>query len=241
MKLRLDKMLGNLGYGTRSKLKKEIKSGCVKVNGVVVKDSSLIVDTEEDVVKLYGEEIVYKQYIYIMLNKPQGVISATEDYYNTKTVIDLLDDKYKVFKPFPVGRLDKDTEGLLLLTNNGKMCHNLLSPKKHVDKKYYVHVKGRLDKSDIYKFKEGVVFIDDGYKTMPADLDIVTSDEISECFVTIKEGKFHQVKRMFEAVDKTVVYLKRISMGQLELDKSLELGSYRELNNIEMKLLEEYK
>ncbi len=240
MKIRLDKMICNLGYSTRSQLKKEMKTGCVTVNGQIVKDSSLIVDSDIDVVTYYNETINYIKYIYLMMNKPQGVISATEDYHCAKTVIDLLDDFSKNFQPFPVGRLDKDTEGLLLLTNDGKLAHNMLSPRKHVDKTYFAYIEGRLTDNDIKAFNEGVTFLDDGYKTMPAKLEIIKSNDISECKVTIKEGKFHQVKRMFEAVDKRVIYLKRLSMGAIKLDEELSLGEYRELNDEEMLLLKEY-
>lgn len=240
MKLRIDKLLGNLGYGTRSQLKKEIKTGCLTVNAKTVKDSSVIVDTDIDHIIYHGEAIKYIEYIYLMMNKPQGVISATEDYNNAKTVIDLLDDFSKNFEPFPVGRLDKDTEGLLILTNNGKFAHNMLSPRKHVDKTYYAYVEGNLIDSDIKAFDEGVTFLDDAYKTMPARLEIIKSNDISECKVTIKEGKFHQVKRMFEAIDKRVIYLKRLSMGPIFLDDNLEAGEYRELNDREMQLIEEY-
>ncbi len=240
MKIRLDKMICNLGYSTRSQLKKEMKTGCATVNGQIVKDSSLIVDSDIDVVTYYNETINYIKYIYLMMNKPQGVISATEDYHCAKTVIDLLDDFSKNFQPFPVGRLDKDTEGLLLLTNDGKLAHNMLSPRKHVDKTYFSYIEGHLTDNDIKAFNEGVTFLDDGYKTMPAKLEIIKSNDISECKVTIKEGKFHQVKRMFEAVDKRVIYLKRLSMGAIKLDEELNLGEYRELNDEEMLLLKEY-
>lgn len=240
MKIRLDKMICNLGYSTRSQLKKEMKTGCVTVNGQIIKDSSLIVDTDTDIVTYYNETVNYIKYIYLMMNKPQGVISATEDYHCAKTVIDLLDGFSKNFNPFPVGRLDKDTEGLLILTNNGKFAHNMLSPRKHVDKTYFAYIEGRLSDDDIKAFDEGVAFKDDGYKTMPAKLEIIKSNDISECKVTIKEGKFHQIKRMFEAVDKRVIYLKRLSMGPISLDDELELGEYRELKEEEMLLLKEY-
>lgn len=238
-KIRLDKLLGNLGYGTRSQIKKEMKSGCVAVNNVIITDSSVIVDTDSDNITYYGEVVKYIQYIYLMMNKPQGVISATEDYYKSKTVIDLLDDYYRHFEPFPVGRLDKDTEGLLILTNNGRLAHNMLSPKKHVEKTYYARINGLITQKDIDVFQHGVI-LDDGYKTMPAKLEIIDADVISECRITIKEGKFHQIKRMFEAVGKNVCYLKRLSMGTIELDKSIPLGEYRELNEKELKLLENY-
>lgn len=240
MKIRIDKLLGNLGYGTRSQLKKEIKAGCLTVNSISVKDSSVIVDTDIDKIIYYGDIIEYVEYIYLMMNKPKGVISATEDKNKEKTVIDLLDDFSKNFEPFPVGRLDKDTEGLLILTNNGKFAHNMLSPRKHVDKTYFAHVKGKLKDIDIKAFEDGVTFPDDAYKTMPAKLEIIKSSDISECRVTIKEGKFHQVKRMFEAVDKRVIYLKRLSMGPIFLDDDLETGEYRPLNDREMQLIEEY-
>jgi len=240
MKLRIDKLLGNLGYGTRSQLKKEIKTGCLTVNSITVKDSSIIVDTDVDQITYHGETIKYIKYIYLMMNKPQGVISATEDYHCSKTVIDLLDDFNKNFEPFPVGRLDKDTEGLLILTNNGKLAHNMLSPRKHVDKTYFAYVEGKLTDSDVKAFADGVIFLDDGYKTMPSKLEIIKSNDISECRITIKEGKFHQIKRMFEAVDKRVIYLRRLSMGPISLDDDLELGEYRELDDKEMQLIEEY-
>lgn len=240
MKLRIDKLLGNLGYGTRSQLKKEIKTGCLTVNSKTVKDSSIIVDTDVDQITYHGETIKYIKYIYLMMNKPQGVISATEDYHCSKTVIDLLDDFNKNFEPFPVGRLDKDTEGLLILTNNGKFAHNMLSPRKHVDKTYFAYVGGKLTDNDVKAFADGVTFLDDGYKTMPSKLEIIKSNDISECRITIKEGKFHQVKRMFEAVDKRVIYLRRLSMGPISLDDDLELGEYRELDDKEMQLIEEY-
>lgn len=234
-KERLDKILSNLGYGTRKEIKHKIKSGLVKIDGKVSKDNSLKVDPKETIIEFHNKEVNYREYIYLLLNKPQGVISATEDNYN-KTVIDLINDKYKAFNPFPVGRLDKDTEGLLLLTNDGKLSHNLLSPKKHIDKKYYVEVEGKLSEKDISKFKEG---IDIGEKdiTLPAKLKIISSEKISKGYVIIREGKFHQVKRMFKALNKEVVFLKRVAMGELELDTKLNLGEYRELTKEELQIL----
>lgn len=231
-KERLDKVLGNLGYGTRKEVKALAKKGEVTVNGTIVKDSAQHVDPEKDIIEVSGEKIFYRKYIYVMLNKPQGVISATEDDYE-ETVIDLLETDLAVFKPAPVGRLDKDTEGLLLLTNDGELNHMLLSPKRHVPKRYYATIEGRVTEKDIEEFKKGVV-LDDGYKTLPAELFILESDENSEIEVILYEGKYHQVKRMFEAVGKKVTYLKRISMGPLKLDASLELGEYRELTEEEL-------
>ncbi|MGO1369556.1 MAG: pseudouridine synthase [Senegalia sp. (in: firmicutes)] len=234
-KERIDKILSNLGYGTRKEIKQKIKSKMVKVNGQTIKDNSVKVNPYEDIIKFNEKIIDYRKFIYLMLNKPAGIISATEDNFN-KTVIDLIDDKYKAFKPFPVGRLDKDTEGLLLITNDGELAHKLLSPKKHIDKKYFVKVSGKLDNFDEESFIKG---IDIGEKnlTLPAELDIKVSDEISECYVIIREGKFHQVKRMFEALGKKVIYLKRVKMGSLYLDSNLKLGEYKELSNEELDII----
>ncbi|MBS4537817.1 rRNA pseudouridine synthase [Clostridium sp. D2Q-11] len=234
-KERLDKILSNLGYGTRKEIKGKIKAGLVKVEGKIIKDSSLKVNPGDSLIEFNNKEIDYRKYIYLLMNKPQGVISATDDNYH-KTVIDLIDNEFKAFEPFPVGRLDKDTEGLLLLTNDGKLAHNLLSPKKHIDKKYYVEVKGELTSKDEIAFKDG---IDIGEKdiTLPADLQIISSGKISTGYVTIREGKFHQVKRMFKELGKEVVYLKRVSMGELLLDPNLRLGEYRELTTKELEKL----
>ncbi|WP_130807552.1 pseudouridine synthase [Senegalia massiliensis] len=234
-KERIDKILANLGYGSRKDIKKNIKSGMVKINNEIIKDNSIKIDPYKENIKFNNKKINYRKFIYLMLNKPSGVISATEDNHS-KTVVDLIDDEYKAFNPFPVGRLDKDTEGLLILTNDGDLAHKLLSPKKHVDKKYYVKVEGYLDESDKIAFKEG---LDIGEKdiTLPAELDIKKSNEISECYVIIREGKFHQIKRMFISLGKKVVYLKRVSMGNVELDSNLKLGEYRELTNKEIDIL----
>ncbi|AKP41493.1 TPA: rRNA pseudouridine synthase [Clostridioides difficile] len=236
-KQRIDKILSNLGYGSRSEIKKYCKQGSVVVNGSEVSNPGTQVDTENDEILFNGEEVIYREYIYLMMNKPAGYISATTDKYDP-TVLDLIDLSYLVFEPFPVGRLDKDTEGLLVLTNDGKLSHRVLSPKKHVPKTYYAKIDGVVTEEDVEAFLEGVV-LDDGYKTMPSQLNILKSDDESEIELTIHEGKFHQVKRMFESVGKKVVYLKRLSMGNLKLDESLELGEYRELTDEEVKLIEE--
>jgi 16S rRNA pseudouridine516 synthase len=234
-KERLDKILANMGYGTRKEVKALVKRGEVLINGNKVKDSAEHVDTGNDEIEVKGEKLLYRKYIYVMLNKPQGVISATEDDYD-ETVIDLLPQELRTFNPAPVGRLDKDTEGLLLITNDGDLNHMLLSPKKHVPKRYYARIEGVVGEDDAAKFKEGVV-LDDGYKSMPAELFIIKSDDISEIEVILYEGKFHQVKRMFEAVGKKVIYLKRIEMGPLRLDENLKLGEYRELTEDELDML----
>ncbi len=236
-KIRIDKLLSNVGVGSRSEIKKYIKSNLVKVNDKIVKDSGLLVNPQSDFITFNQKEVNYKEFIYIMLNKPSGYLSATYDKKD-KIVLDLIDKKYLSYEPFPVGRLDKDTEGLLILTNDGQLSHRVLSPKKHVPKTYFAKIDGKVGYEDIKAFGEGVV-LDDGYKTMPSILKILKSDYISEIEITINEGKFHQVKRMFESVGKKVIYLKRISMGKLKLDETLKLGEYRELTEEEVKLLEE--
>ncbi len=236
-KMRVDKLLSNVGVASRAELKKYCKQGLISVNGKVINNPGIQVDSENDEVMFNGEKIVYREFIYIMLNKPDGYISATFDKHDP-IVLDLIDSSYLVFEPFPVGRLDKDTEGLLVLTNDGQLSHRVLSPKKHVPKTYYAKIQGKVTEEDILAFEKGVI-LDDGYETMPSQLKILKSDDISEIELTIHEGKFHQVKRMFESVDKKVVYLKRISMGKLKLDESLELGGYRELTEEEVKLIEE--
>ncbi|MDN4493727.1 pseudouridine synthase [Ureibacillus aquaedulcis] len=230
--MRLDKLLANMGYGTRKEVKQLLKQKGVTVDGEVVKDSSMHVNPDIQEVSVFGERVEYMEFIYLMMNKPPGVISATEDHVD-KTVIDLLDPLAQHFKPFPVGRLDKDTEGLLLITNDGQLAHNLLSPKKHVPKTYYAKIDGEVTESDIEAFRQGVE-LDDGYVTKPGDLVILSSGPKSEIELTIQEGKFHQVKRMFESVGKKVTYLKRLSMGSLKLDEELNLGDYRELTEEEL-------
>jgi 16S rRNA pseudouridine516 synthase len=239
IKMRIDKMLANLGYGSRKEVKGLLKKGAVKINGKMVKDAKEHIDPNEDVVTINGQEIVYKEFIYLMMNKPGGVISATEDNRD-ETVIDLLEMNDQVYEPFPVGRLDKDTEGLLLITNDGQLSHRLLSPKKHVPKTYFAVIEGEVTNEDVNAFRNGVT-LDDGYETKPGELVILKSGLMSEIELTITEGKFHQVKRMFQAVGKRVVYLKRISMGSLKLDETLELGEYRELTEEELEELMNYQ
>ena len=238
--LRLDKILSHMGVGTRSELKKMVKQGRIHVDGKAVKDSGVQVKPEVNVIEADGERIVYREMIYLMLHKPPGVVSATEDNRD-KTVLDLLRKEDRVFNPFPVGRLDKDTEGLLILTNDGPLAHDLLSPRKHVPKTYEARVLGNVDKEDVQRFKAGIQ-LDDGYETLPAELTILGQEEteegtISSISLIIHEGKFHQVKRMFQAVGKRVIYLKRVAMGELELASDLAIGSYRELTADELNLL----
>jgi 16S rRNA pseudouridine516 synthase len=237
--MRIDKMLANLGYGSRKEVKQLLKSSAVTVDGVVVKDAKQHVDTSKQSISLNGEIIEYKEFIYLMMNKPQGVLSATEDS-SCETVIDLLELSDQVYEPFPVGRLDKDTEGLLLITNDGQLAHRLLSPKKHVPKTYFAIIDGEVTEDDIKAFAAGLT-LDDGYETKPGELKVLNAGIRSDIELTITEGKFHQVKRMFEAVGKSVVYLQRISMGPLPLDASLELGEYRELSDEEVELLRDHQ
>lgn len=236
--MRLDKFLANSGIGTRKEVKIILKKGKIKVNEKIVKDAKMQVDEIKDDVKLEGEKITYKPFVYIMMNKPSGVISATEDGKH-KTVIDLLCEKYKNYKVFPVGRLDIDTEGLLLLTNDGVLAHNLLSPKKHVDKKYYVELKEPLT-IEKKKILENGIKLEENFVTKKAKIEIIDKDEdieVNSVFITISEGKFHQVKRMFKFVENEVLYLKRVKMGKLLLPEDLKLGEYRELSEEEMNLI----
>ncbi|MES9685029.1 16S rRNA pseudouridine(516) synthase [Bacillus sp. AFS001701] len=233
--MRIDKILANMGYGSRKEVKSLLKQGVVKVGDNIVKSPKEHVDIEQQVVTVNGEVVEYKEFVYLMMNKPPGVISATEDSEH-ETVIGLLEYEDIIFEPFPVGRLDKDTEGLLLITNDGHLAHQLLSPKKHVPKKYYATIDGVVTESDIKAFEKGVT-LEDGYLTKPGYLTILKSGEESEIELVIMEGKFHQVKRMFEAVGKKVTYLKRLEMGPLKLDEDLELGEYRELTDEEIDLL----
>ena len=233
---RLDKVLSNLGYGSRKEIMQAIRKGLIEVNGELVKDNGMQVDPEADKIVVNGEEIFYRKYIYLMMNKPDGVVSATVDNRD-ETVIDLLEVEHQVFNPFPVGRLDKDTVGLLLLTNDGELNHRLISPKWKVDKIYYAKIDKKVTEEDIKKFKNGIT-LDDGYVCKEAKLEILEATEDgSEVMITIQEGKYHQVKRMFEAVGKTVVYLKRVEFGTLKLDEDLEEGEYRELTEEEINIL----
>ena len=236
---RLDKIISNLGYGSRKDVKTFAKKGLIEVDGVIVKDNGMNVDPEKSIIKINGEEISYRKNIYLMMNKPDGVISATRDNRD-ETVIDLLELDHQNFEPFPIGRLDKDTVGLLLLTNDGELNHRLISPKWHVDKVYYAKIDKKVDENDIVAFKNGIK-LDDGYKCLEAKLEILASDDDeSEIRLTIQEGKFHQVKRMFEAVGKNVIYLKREEFGGLLLDPELEEGEYRELTDEELSVLRSY-
>lgn len=232
--LRLDKYLADAGVGTRSQVKQMIRKGQIAINGEPVKKPDQKVDGEKDKIEVMGKEIRYQKYRYLLLHKPSGYVSATEDK-KEQTVLSLLPEKLRK-DLFPVGRLDKDTEGLLLLTNDGALAHRLLSPKKHVNKTYYALVQGRVTDEDQAAFLQGVD-IGDEKDTLPAQLEILEAAEESRILLTIQEGRFHQVKRMFEARGKKVVYLKRISMGPLALEEGLKPGDYRELTEEEQEAL----
>lgn len=229
--MRLDKYLADMDIGTRSQVKNLIRKGKIQVNGEVVKSPEHKV-TQEDLILAEGRPVSYVEYQYLMLNKPPGVLSATEDG-RSETVLDLLGEVARKKELFPVGRLDKDTEGLLILTNDGALAHSLLSPKKHVDKVYYAKIQGEVTKEDVRLFLEGLD-IGDEKPTLPAKLEILESGSFSQVRITIREGRFHQVKRMFEAVGKEVVFLKRLRMGTLCLDERLKPGAYRYLTDEEI-------
>lgn len=257
--IRLDKFLVEMGFGSRSQIKDAAKKGRVSVDGVVEKKTDRKVDPESETVAFDGQVVSYVKKEYYMLNKPWGVVSATEDNLH-RTVVDLIVDR-KRNDLFPVGRLDIDTEGLLLITNDGDLAHRLLSPKKHVDKRYFAMVEGGLPEDAKEQFEQGLT-LSDGTPVMPAELEIIekiggkyreplpvsigmehaeknddpvnVSSPVEYAIVTIREGKFHQVKRMFEAIGCKVVYLKRLSMGSLELDTTLKVGEYRSLTDVEL-------
>ena len=231
MLLRLDKYLADSGLGTRKEVKDMLRKKQVIVNGTVADRPDLKIDSDMDEVFAQGQRVGYEAFSYYMLNKPQGVVSATSDD-NEKTVIQLIKDQ-KRRDLFPVGRLDKDTEGLLLITNDGKMANNLLAPGKHVEKMYYAKIGGAVTDREVRLFLEGIDIGDDK-PTAPAQLRVLSSDTQSEIEITVTEGRYHQIKRMFEAVGMKVLYLKRLSMGSLRLDPMLATGEYRKLTESEI-------
>ena len=229
---RLDKIISATGKKSRREVKLLVKQGRILVDGVPASAPEMKVDPAVSEILLDGENIGYQRFTYIMLHKPAGVLSAVEDK-RQKTVLDLLPEELQRRNLSPVGRLDKDTEGLLLLTNDGELTHRLLSPRHHVDKVYYARVDGRLEEADCAAFAAGIT-LGDGLECMPAGLEILGD---SEALVTLQEGKFHQVKRMLAFCGKPVVYLKRLSMGPLRLDESLQPGEFRHLTEDEEKML----
>ena len=233
--MRLDKFLCDMGEGTRSQVKQKIRQGCVTVDGQAARKPELSV-TSENRICVDGRPVSYVKLEYYMLNKPAGVLSATRDP-DQPTVLSLIRDKRRK-DLFPAGRLDKDTEGLLLITNDGVLAHSLLSPKKHVDKRYYAKVAGVVTEEHVRLFSGGLD-LGDEKPALPAVLEIQKAGKVSHVFVTLREGRYHQVKRMFQAVGCEVLYLKRLSMGSLCLDESLKPGEYRSLTPEEIENLKD--
>ena len=224
--MRLDKLLADCGFGTRSEVKKMIRNGWVEVNGIAARSGDQKVDENTDTVTVDGNEVHYQKFVYFMLNKPQGYISATEG--QDPVVLDLIDEPYKDL--FPCGRLDKDTTGLLLITNDGPLAHRLLSPKHHVEKEYIVTHESPLSEADIRKMAEGITWQSETYR--PA---VCRTIDDHTCSLIISEGKFHEIKKIFEALGNKVTALARIRMKNLVLDGSLAPGEYRPLSEEELK------
>lgn len=225
---RLDKILAAQGIGSRKEVQKLIKAKSVMVNGEIIVKPETKLEPESCEIKVKGQALNFQKHLYIMMNKPQGVVSATEDK-DCKTVIDILPDEFKRKGLFPAGRLDKDTEGLLIITDDGDFAHKMLSPKKHIVKKYYAELDGEVTEDMVNRFSQGIVF-KDGTKCLPAKLEILQKNS---AFVEICEGKFHQVKKMFNVCGLNVTFLKRISIGSLILDSNLTIGSSRMLTKYE--------
>ncbi|NJP36935.1 pseudouridine synthase [Alkalicoccus luteus] len=228
--MRADKLLANLGYGSRKDVIKLFRQKALTVDGEAVTNGKTHVYPDKQTLEVFGEEVTYKEYIYLMMNKPDGLLSATEDAVQ-ETVVDILEPEDQLFEPFPIGRLDKDTTGLLLLTNDGKLAHRLTSPKHKVDKEYRVHLARPLSAEGEQRLKEGMT-LEDGLETQPAQVS--RTDDPRVIFLTIQEGKYHQVKRMIAACGSHVEELERVRMGPLVLDEDLERGAYRELTDQEL-------
>ena len=230
---RLDKILSSTGHWSRKEVKELVRQGRVRVDGEKAKKPEDKCDPAQAVIEVNGQVVDCAPNVYLMLHKPAGLLSATEDR-NQQTVIDLLPEHLRRRGLFPVGRLDKDTEGLLVLTDDGALAHELLSPKKHVDKVYFARVDGHVNEEDVKALAEGMV-LGDGLECLPAGLEIL--EDGSSCLVTLREGKYHQVKRMLATRGKPVIYLKRLSMGGLRLDESLDKGEWRAMTLEEIGLL----
>jgi 16S rRNA pseudouridine516 synthase len=232
---RLDKVLSNLGFGSRTDVKRVIHQGRVKVNALLVKDPSVKVLLSDEI-ECEGEMIPRRENYYFMMNKAPDCITATEDP-REKTVMDYLRGRHRMMSLFPVGRLDRETEGLLIFTTDGAFAHHYTSPKHLIDKVYFAEIQGVLSQEDVLAFEAGVV-LEDGYKCLPSKLEILNSSEISRAQITIREGKYRQIRRMFVMLGKEVIYLRREKMGAISLDPALGVGSYRELTEEEIVSLE---
>ncbi len=231
--MRLDKFLSVTATATRSEAGKAARAGQITVNGVPVKKADVQIDPDKDRVCYCGAPVCYKQYHYVLLNKPDGYVSATEDGRDP-TVLELLPPQYTAFGLFPCGRLDKHTLGLMLLTDNGEVAHRLLSPRRHVSKRYLFRCKFPLTKEECERFREGLV-LEDGYETKPADIEL--NEDMKSGIITLVEGKYHQIKRMLEALHNQITYLERISFGPLSLPDDLPRGAWRELTAEEEKAI----
>ncbi len=234
--MRLDKFLSITGTASRSEAKKIVRAGSVSVNGVVASSAEQKIDPEADTVVVCGKKIIYRKYTYILMNKPEGVVSATEDG-RERTVLDLLPSEMRKTDLFPCGRLDKNTLGLMLITDNGALAHRLLAPKTHVEKEYYFRAKFPISNSDAKRFEKGLI-LEDGYETKPAKIRLENAGD--EGKITLIEGKYHQIKRMLEALNNKIVYLERIRFGNLCLDETLARGEWRYLTEEEIAVLERH-
>lgn len=235
--MRLDKFLGTTGCCSRSDAKKAVRGKNVTVNGKVATVSDMQIDPNTDTVTFFGKAVIYREYSYIMMNKPEGVVSATDDGRD-RTVLDLLPDGVRNDRMFPCGRLDKNTLGLMLITDNGELAHELLSPKSHVSKKYRFCAEHPIDDTDVKHFENGVT-LEDGYVTLPAVIELTGNKD--EGFITLTEGKYHQIKRMLTALDNKITYLERVTFGPLTLDTGLDRGEWRYLTDEEIAALKEHK
>ncbi len=232
--MRLDRFLSECAVASRSESKKAVRRGEILVNGVAARNADMAIDPETDSVVYRGDTVIYRRYTYIMLNKPEGVVSATDDK-RERTVLDLLPEEMRKKELFPCGRLDKNTLGLMLITDNGELAHRLLSPKNHVEKKYRFRSKFPLREEDAERFKNGVT-LDDGYVTKPAKIELI--GDRAEGMITLREGKYHQIKRMLDSLGNKITYLERVSFANLTLDSSLERGEWRYLSDDEKNELE---
>lgn len=235
--MRIDKFLSVTGTATRTEAKKAVRAKAVTVNGTVVASADIHIDPMKDEITFFGQKIIYREHTYIMINKPDGVVSATEDGRD-KTVIDLLPPNIQSDKLFPCGRLDKNTLGLMLITDNGDLAHELLSPRSHVSKSYRFKTADPISSEDAKRFESGVTLAD-GYVTMPAQINLFENGD--EGIITLKEGKYHQIKRMMGSLNNKIIYLERITFGPLVLDESLKRGEWRFLTDEEIEKLKQHK
>lgn len=234
-KMRLDKFLSNAKVLSRKEAEIAIKKHQIKINEIIATKKDILVDTSTDIIKLNEQVVKLNKFIYLMINKPEGYVSSTDDPRD-KTVLDLLPIEYRKYNLFPCGRLDKDTLGLIILTNNGKASHALLSPKHHVEKKYYFKLIQPIEEKDVNKIEQGIT-LKDGYTTKPCKINMINS---TEGYIILTEGKYHEIKRMFSSVSNKITFLKRISFSNILLDPNLKEGEFRSLNDNEIKVFEQF-